>query len=207
MNKSANEYLSQDDQNMSQAIEASLNYEMNVDLPDDRTLADRLRHGDRLVVLPTFAQISQLIAFSAQSLYVLRRAPISMRLLFFMPCSSFHKSEIMLPVIGRESKLRMVSLSRRMLCALLLPAQVTCYTDARISDIESMSAAHMVWTLLETFVNMELSRMNELDADAALQAFGADPWNNPNSNPGDLTFGKRFLTADEYVSIYCGRIL
>ena len=51
------------------------------------------------------------------------------------------------------------------------------------------NTAHMVWTLLETFVNMELSRMNELDADAALQAFGAEPWTNPNQLPGDLTFG------------------
>lgn len=42
-------YVTHDDQEMSQAIEASLTYEMNVEPPDDGTLADRLRQGDRSV--------------------------------------------------------------------------------------------------------------------------------------------------------------
>lgn len=57
--------------------------------------------------------------------------------------------------------------------------------------VKCVPLAHMVWTLLETFVNMQLSRMNELDADAALQAFGADALNSPNQSPGELTFGEQ----------------
>jgi hypothetical protein len=45
----ANEYISQDDQELNQAIEASLNYEMYTDLVEDRPLEDRVREKDRLV--------------------------------------------------------------------------------------------------------------------------------------------------------------
>lgn len=49
VNASATGYVSRDDQEMSQAIEASLNFEMTIEPADDRTLADRLRQGDRSV--------------------------------------------------------------------------------------------------------------------------------------------------------------
>ncbi|KAI0088313.1 hypothetical protein BDY19DRAFT_994221 [Irpex rosettiformis] len=45
-----------------------------------------------------------------------------------------------------------------------------------------------VWTLLETFVNMELSRMNELCPDKALAACSTIPWDNPSRTPGELTY-------------------
>lgn len=49
VNTFTKDYVSNDDQEMSQAIEASLSAEMNIDPPDDRTLADRLRQGYRSV--------------------------------------------------------------------------------------------------------------------------------------------------------------
>lgn len=46
---STNDYISQDDQDLNQAIEASLNYETYTDLAEDRPLEDRVREKDRLV--------------------------------------------------------------------------------------------------------------------------------------------------------------
>lgn len=75
---------------MSQAIEASLNYEMHVDPPDDRTLADRLRHGDRLVVqsgmfwlLQFTMRISPVALCPSQSTFIY--AAMVLHALFFIP--------------------------------------------------------------------------------------------------------------------------
>lgn len=49
MGPTTNNFVSQDDQDLNQAIEASLNYEMNTDPIEDRPLEDRIRVGDRFV--------------------------------------------------------------------------------------------------------------------------------------------------------------
>lgn len=50
------------------------------------------------------------------------------------------------------------------------------------------ASAHLVWSLAETFVYLELARMSELSADELLDDSSVEPWTNPQ-NPGDLAFG------------------
>lgn len=45
-----------------------------------------------------------------------------------------------------------------------------------------------MWSLLETFVNMDLARTTELNIDEALEAFDAEPWKNPATPPGEHAF-------------------
>lgn len=47
--------------------------------------------------------------------------------------------------------------------------------------------ALQVWTILEILANMDLARLSELNVDAALNAFAADPWASPGDRPGDVS--------------------
>ncbi|KAI0767227.1 hypothetical protein C8Q74DRAFT_941235 [Fomes fomentarius] len=53
--------------------------------------------------------------------------------------------------------------------------------------IPTSGTALQVWTLLEILANMDLARLSELNVDAALNAFAADPWASPGDRPGDVS--------------------
>ena len=57
-----------------------------------------------------------------------------------------------------------------------------------------------MWSLLETFVNMDLARTTELNIDEALEAFDADPWKNPVTSPGDHAFREPLILLKHYGS-------
>lgn len=46
----------------------------------------------------------------------------------------------------------------------------------------------LVWTLLESFVNMDLASPSNLSADKSLQPFAPDQWSSPVDRPGDFAF-------------------
>ena len=50
-------------------------------------------------------------------------------------------------------------------------------------------ADNAAFTVLETFVYLELSRMADLDADTALKAFETDHWPKHIESPGDISYG------------------
>ncbi|KAI0694109.1 hypothetical protein BC835DRAFT_1406517 [Cytidiella melzeri] len=149
--------VAQDDQDLNQAIEASLTYEMNADPLDDRPLEDRIRQGDSPVALcPT------------QSSYIY--ASNIIYALYFIPqvrqyIASWRPSPET-PAYESEESLDM---------------------SVGVLPPPNRGPHLVVWTLLETFVNMEFSRMNELCPDQALESCGTIPWNNPNRTPGELT--------------------
>lgn len=55
-----------------------------------------------------------------------------------------------------------------------------------------------MWSLLETFVNMDLARTTELNIDEALEAFDADPWKNPATPPGEHASSEPLILLNFY---------
>ncbi|KAH9949345.1 hypothetical protein B0H21DRAFT_820149 [Amylocystis lapponica] len=61
-------------------------------------------------------------------------------------------------------------------------------TDLREVSPPASGPAHMVWSLLEIFANMDLALLSELSVDAAIEAFETEHWNSPVERPGDVSF-------------------
>lgn len=51
----------------------------------------------------------------------------------------------------------------------------------------SYCIAHFVWSILETFVNMDVALLTELSADQLLEAFMAENWGSAVDPPGNLS--------------------
>lgn len=45
-----------------------------------------------------------------------------------------------------------------------------------------------MWKLVETFANMDLAKLVDLDAEEMLKGFKPDPWSNPVQPPGELSY-------------------
>jgi hypothetical protein len=45
-----------------------------------------------------------------------------------------------------------------------------------------------MWKLVETFTNMDLAQLVDLDAEAVLVGFKPEPWLNPAQSPGELSY-------------------
>ncbi|PCH34125.1 hypothetical protein WOLCODRAFT_113208 [Wolfiporia cocos MD-104 SS10] len=140
--------LSQDDQSLSRAIEASLTYDYN-DVFEDLPLTERVRKDGRPVALrptqPSFAY-----------------AGLLLHCLFYVP-------------------------QVRNLIA-------QWFSDAG-SDVENQpiplllkGPRHLIWSLLEIFVNMDLALLSELNVDAAIAAFDPGRWSTPVELPGDVVY-------------------
>lgn len=69
----------------------------------------------------------------------------------------------------------------------------------RIDQILLLSGL-VVWSVLETFVYMDLARTTELNIDMALSAFDTILWDNPSEQPGDVAYRK-------LLSSYINRLL
>ncbi|KAI0340340.1 hypothetical protein BDW22DRAFT_1360280 [Trametopsis cervina] len=155
MNNTTKGFVSQDDQDLNQAIEESLYFDMDADPLDDRPLDERIRQGDSPVTLcPTRASYN----YASNIIYAL----------YFVPQV------------------------RDYIAAWRPNSDPDDIEGASVSSFAVMPPSSgpelIVWTLLETFINMEFSRMNELCPDKALENCGTIPWDNPNRPPGDLTF-------------------
>ncbi|OAX43748.1 hypothetical protein K503DRAFT_680461 [Rhizopogon vinicolor AM-OR11-026] len=46
----------------------------------------------------------------------------------------------------------------------------------------------IMWKLVETFTNMDLAQLVDLDAEAVLDVFKPEPWSNPAQPPGELSY-------------------
>ncbi|OJA16555.1 hypothetical protein AZE42_00636 [Rhizopogon vesiculosus] len=46
----------------------------------------------------------------------------------------------------------------------------------------------IMWKLVETFTNMDLAQLVDLDAEAVLEVFKPEPWSNPAQPPGELSY-------------------
>jgi hypothetical protein len=46
----------------------------------------------------------------------------------------------------------------------------------------------LMWRLVETFTNMDLARLVDLDAQVVLEGFKPEPWSNPAQPPGELSY-------------------
>ena len=62
-------------------------------------------------------------------------------------------------------------------------------TRRRNLDIK-LYAEDALWSLAETYTNMEIALLAELDADPCLKAFEAREWTNHVDRPGHLSRGK-----------------
>ncbi|KAG1888259.1 hypothetical protein F4604DRAFT_1916175 [Suillus subluteus] len=45
----------------------------------------------------------------------------------------------------------------------------------------------LMWKLVETFTNMDLAKLVDLDAHEVLEGFKPEPWSNPAQSPGELS--------------------
>ncbi len=113
---------------------------------------------------------------------VLRMPLIYMPITSFMPCTSYHKCESISPHGDHVPTIHLYLLNP-------LLVDPVCAEFELFRTLLRFVAGHTVWTLLETFVNMELSRMNELCPDDVFKDCNTVPWNNPSRTPGELTYG------------------
>lgn len=60
--------------------------------------------------------------------------------------------------------------------------------------------AYVVWSLVETFVNMDLARTTELNVDRALDAFDATLWSGAGEQPGDVAYRTSSCICDPLVN-------
>ncbi|CAL1709523.1 unnamed protein product [Somion occarium] len=70
-----------------------------------------------------------------------------------------------------------------------LPPQIDESEDEPIEILPPQEGiAYVVWSLVETFVNMDLARTTELNVDRALDAFDATLWSGAGEQPGDVAY-------------------
>ncbi|KAI0634033.1 hypothetical protein C8Q77DRAFT_1109415 [Trametes polyzona] len=144
--------MSQDDQAMSRAIEASLAYNIGEDNFEELPLEDRVRKDHTPIALrPTAPGVTY--------------AALILHALFFVP-------------------------QVRNTLAEWLPRFGTNVNDPEATEITPPASGpgYQVWTMMELFANMDLARMSELNVDAAMNAFIAEPWTSPAERPGDVSF-------------------
>ncbi|KIP03120.1 hypothetical protein PHLGIDRAFT_254599 [Phlebiopsis gigantea 11061_1 CR5-6] len=151
--------LTQDEQDMNQAIQLSLQEELSLDQFDEKPLEERLRKGVTPVALRASKVTQTYAAMVMHALYFVpqvRRAIAS-----YLPYAPDGNSEDM-------------------------------STDLDIRVVPPTNGpARLVWSMLETFVYLDLARLTELSADSLLDQLPIDPWSpgaNGSQSPGHLAF-------------------
>ncbi|KDQ32987.1 hypothetical protein PLEOSDRAFT_1032999 [Pleurotus ostreatus PC15] len=151
--------MSQDDQSLSRAIEASFKDFAGVNEDDTPPLEDTIREGNRPVVLRTE---SPTLAYAA----------LVLQALFFVPQVRITLSKLSHVLFDVQNE------------AGTLHPNVGTFTTANCASVD-----RTILSLIELYAHMDLGALGALLGNDILCGFEAKPFNGPSDSPGELSSG------------------
>ncbi|KAI0643929.1 hypothetical protein C8Q79DRAFT_977495 [Trametes meyenii] len=169
--------MSQDEEAMSRAIEASLSHTIGEDIYEELPLEERIRKGDTPVALrPTSSGLTY--------------AALILHGIFFIP-QVRNAVATWLPKPPSDDEMD--------------DDDEEDEEDERVEEDETTTESgprmsgltRQMWSIMELFTNMDLARMSELSVDAVMEAFNVKKWSSPAERPGDMS--SNFYRSVTYV--------
>ncbi|KAI0672474.1 hypothetical protein C8Q78DRAFT_1077991 [Trametes maxima] len=156
--------MSQDEEAMSRAIEASLSHTIGEDIYEELPLEERVRKGDTPVALrPT----SSGLVYAALILHGI----------FFIP-QVRNAIATWLPLSVSDDEMYDDDEEDEG----IQEEETTPENGLRLSGL-----GKQMWSIMELFTNMDLARMSELSVDAVMEVFNVKKWSSPAERPGEMS--------------------